>query len=124
MTLKEKVIDELEFKSDSEIVRIYNEFAEDREYNMVREMDELDEFYNGMSHREFLCMLADDFSVNDDYWLEDDNANINSGEGAELVWSEVSESELADWIIENEYFYKFDIDTDGLEEEEEQEEEE
>ena len=63
----EAIIDEME---DSELVGLWNVYCEHYGYDddRIYYMGDIDELYHGVSVREFLSDLSDDFRIGDDYF--------------------------------------------------------
>ena len=100
----ERVVEDLSNLDTSDLVNIYNEYAEANNYNRIESMSEFDDYHRGMSPSEIARMVSEseDFDIDDDYFYEDDWGDIKSFTDWNDYDSPIDDlDELADFLFEN-----------------------
>lgn len=92
----------------SELVEMYNDYAEEGNYEKVWQMGLFDEIVGEATPSWVVDHCDDNFSTNHEYFYVDGLGYYCSGSGDDCVWANVSEDELASWVIKNEYYDKYD----------------
>lgn len=115
--IKAMLIEAMEDMSTSEIVSLYNEYAEANGYEMVYSTDEFDEIFSGATPSEVVNSIATDFNLCDNYMYFDGYGHVKSFDD---IYDDnpIYFGDLADWIIDEDRAGEF------IEVEEEEEEEE
>jgi len=130
MTKEEKIFEQVydfieDCYDDGLIITMWNEYCDQtNDYeNMIRPMNEIDDYFCGMSATDILNGVADDFDINDDYFRE----SIWGVESTSSYLDFVDIEELAQYISD----YEKNLGSeevqeiiDSCEDDEEEEEEE
>lgn len=107
--LTEMVMDALNEADDRELLDIYNDYADKERYENIWPMSEFDELVGHEATPSWVIDHCDDgFSTNHDYFYVDGLGYYCSGSAGECVEANITLGELADWIVRNDYIYKYD----------------
>ena len=106
--LEDMVIEAICEADSSELVDMYNDYADEACWEKIFPMCDFDEIVGAVTPSYIVDHCDDDFRLRDDYFYMDGLGYWCSGSGDDCVWELTTEDELASWIINNEYYYKYD----------------
>lgn len=95
--LKENNI-EITWENYQEILQVYNKKCEETgQYDkQIYEMDEIDEYFDGLTLSEIFDRLSEDFHIFQDYFMEGDNGIISGDYLDELMDNEILAAAIVD----------------------------
>lgn len=97
--LREKVSDAIENLSTSDLVEVYNEYAEENNYEIMEDMDDFDDRLYGVEPHDLVKkVFYGEFNPNDKYFWFDGYENLHSA--SRLKDMPVMTNELVDFVLD------------------------
>lgn len=118
MDKREEIIILLNGMLDSQLVTLYNEYADNNNYERVERVDNADEVFCGMNPMQIIESLGDDFNNYEEFMKQDGYGYFVTTNDA-TDWIDIDE--LADYIIDYENSLGCDAIQDILNEDESEE---